>query len=136
MGWQGGNTWSKAREHRALSRAPEAAREPQQPELLTDVQTEPSCSCIHPQSIHTASRGKIEWKMSVCAFGLPRFSGGRAFAAKNVSNQAWAHQISTCIYISLGKERWKMLPSACNHHVLRTNNFGFFQERAPNQQSQ
>lgn len=67
---------------------PEAAREPQQSELPTDVQTEPSCSCVHPQSVHAVSLGKIEWKMSVWASGLLRFSGKRAFAAKNVSNQA------------------------------------------------
>lgn len=83
----------------------------------------------------TAARGKPSGK---CQSGvlIAQVQWGGAFAARSVSNQAGAHEISTCISVSLGKECWKALPFAYNHHVLRTNHSGFPQERAPNEQSQ
>ena len=42
--------------------------------------------------------------------------------------------IHMCIYICLGKELLENVALLLITSVLRMNNFGFFQERAPNQQ--
>lgn len=91
--------------------------------------------CISPQSIHTILLEKIELKTSKWDFLIALLKWGKGICNKEHGKTDMSTQnIHMCIYICLGKTVGKCCPSAYNHCVLRMNNFGFFQERAPNQQ--
>lgn len=65
---------------------------------------------------------QVQWEKGIC-------SQERVKPGMSTPN------IHVYLYFS-GKRTLENAALCYNRHVLRTNNFGFFQERAPNQQSQ
>lgn len=126
----------KPREQRTLSRNPAPGQSPLKlPRSYSKPGTPDRCAnkappppCIHPQSIHTLSLGKIEWKMPIWGFDCPGSVGEENLQPRTCQTRH-EHTEYSRVFMSLGKERWKILPFAYSHHVLRRNEFGFSRKR-------
>lgn len=98
-------------------------------ELPTDVQTKLP---LLPASILKAFThyhwGKSSGKCQSGVFDCPGSVGEENLQPRTCQTRH-EHMEYSRVFMSLGKERWKILPFAYSHHVLRTNEFGFSRKR-------